>query len=84
MLLNAVANWLMDFGQWVLGLLPAGVSSGYVVPTSWVSAAQHAMSFVGMFLDMNALAFAVQLVVGYYSATFAVRLIIWLYRVIRP
>jgi len=84
MLVYHLVTALLDFVNWFVSQLPSGSGSAYIVPTAWVSAAQGYMGFVGEFVDLSALEFALQLLVTYYLATFVVRVIIWLYHVVRP
>ena len=84
MIWSAVANYFMDFVAWILSFLPAGSGSSYIIPTSWVTTAEGYMGFVGMFVNLSALEFALTLLVSYYTATFVIRLVIWLYHVVRP
>lgn len=84
MLVYHLVTALLDFVNWFVGQLPLGSGSQYVVPTSWIATAQGYMGFVGRFVDLQALGFALTLLVSYYTATFVIRAIIWLYHVVRP
>ena len=44
----------------------------------------HYMSFVGLFVDMNALGTVVSVLCAYQIALLLIRLILWVYHVVRP
>jgi hypothetical protein len=82
MVFAALGGWMLGFSAWVVSGLPAG--SSWTLPTGWLATAQAYMGFVGLVVDLHALQTAISIMASFYLATFALRVIIWAWHVIRP
>lgn len=85
MLFSAGANYIMDFGSWLVGFLPNTVTDpSLAMPTGWLSQFGTYMSFVGNFVDLNALATVVTLIVTYQTVMMLIRILMWIWHIVRP
>lgn len=82
MVFAALGSWLLGLAGWLAGLLPVGGS--WTLPTAWLTTAQSYMGFLGLVVDLHALQTALSIMVSFYLVTFAFRLVIWVWHVVRP
>lgn len=85
MIVTTIADWVLSAMTWVVGLLPNTTTyPGLAIPDGALHGVGHYMSFVGLFVDMNALGTVVSVLCAYQIALLLIRLILWVYHVVRP
>lgn len=84
MVVFSAVNWLLNMVQSLLSTGLPGNSVSYLqTPTGWIASAEQAMTWVGLFVNIVALEQLAGLLIGWWTLTLTIRVVIWVYHIIQ-
>jgi len=80
-------SWLLTMLSGILQSastgLPGSTVTALQTPTGWIATAASWMTWVGLFVNLTALEQFLTLLITWWTMTFVVRLVVWLYHIVQ-